>query len=111
MTSQRGAESGVAAFRARLLAAMAIVVVALTISGVYISERSVRAETQYDLQLAFASELGLVRTVRDIRHASVAERCGVLVRKPRIHAALEDNALDLLYPSAKEELADALAAR
>jgi hypothetical protein len=26
--------------------------------------------------------------------------------KPRIHAALEDNALDLLYPSAKDELRD-----
>lgn len=111
MTSQRSAEAGVAAFRAKLLAAMAVVVVALTFSGVYFSERSVRAETQYDLQLAFASELSLLRTVRDIRHASVAERCRVLVRKPRIHAALEDNALDLLYPSAKEELADALAER
>jgi signal transduction histidine kinase len=28
------------------------------------------------------------------------------VAKPRIHAALEDNALDLLYPSAKDELRD-----
>jgi signal transduction histidine kinase len=108
MISQRGAESGVAAFRAKLLAAMALVVVTLTLFGVYFAERSVRAETQHDLQLAFASELGLLRTVREIRHASLAERCRVLVRKPRIHAALEDNALDLLYPSAKEELADAL---
>jgi signal transduction histidine kinase len=30
----------------------------------------------------------------------------VLASKPRIHAALEDNALDLLYPSAEDELRD-----
>ena len=33
-------------------------------------------------------------------HAALAELCRSLVRKPRIHAALEDNALDLLYPAA-----------
>lgn len=108
MTAPGGGESGVAAFRAKLLAALTLVIVTLALGGLYVAERSVRAETQHDLQVAFASELGLLRTVRDIRHASLAERCRVLVRKPRIHAALEDNALDLLYPSAKEELGDAL---
>jgi hypothetical protein len=29
-----------------------------------------------------------------------------LAKRPRIHAALEDNALDLLYPSARDELRD-----
>jgi signal transduction histidine kinase len=98
----------VAAFRAKLLAAMTFVVVTLMLFGLYFMERSVTAETQHDLQFAFASELGLLRTVRDIRHGSLAERCRALVRKPRIHAALEDNALDLLYASAKDELGDAL---
>jgi signal transduction histidine kinase len=41
-----------------------------------------------------------------LRYAALAERCRTLVAKPRIHAALEDNALDLLYPSAKDELRD-----
>ncbi len=108
MTSLPGGESGVAAFRAKLLAAMTLVVAALTLFGLYLMERSVVRETQHDLQLAFASELSLLRTVRYIRHGSLAERCRALVRKPRIHAALEDNALDLLYPSAKDELGDAL---
>jgi signal transduction histidine kinase len=76
--------------------------------GLYLAERSVSEETQHDLQRAFASELELMRTVREIRHTTLSERCRVLVRKPRIHAALEDGALDLLYPSAKEELGDAL---
>ncbi len=87
---------------------MAFVVLAITLAGLYLAERSVTAETQHDLQLAFSSEVGLLRTIREIRHASLAERCRALVRKPRIHAALEDDALDLLYPSAKEELGDAL---
>jgi signal transduction histidine kinase len=105
-----GGEVGVAAFRKKLLAAMALVVLALTLTGLYLAERSVGAETQHDLRVAFVSELDLVRTVRDIRHASLAERCRTLVRKPRIHAALEEDALDLLYPSAKDELGDALPA-
>ena len=36
----------------------------------------------------------------------LVERCRALARRPRIHAALEDDALDLLYPSARDELAD-----
>lgn len=108
MTS-RG-EAGVAAFRAKLLAGMTLVVLAMTLSGLYLAERSVTAETQHDLRLAFTSELGLLRTVRYIRHGALAERCRTLVRKPRIHAALEDGALDLLYPSAKDELGNALRA-
>ena len=108
MNPQPGGESGVAAFRAKLLAAMTLVVAALTLSGLYLMDRSVARETRHDLQLAFASELGLLRAIRAIRHDSLAERCRALVRKPRIHAALEDSALDLLYPSAKDELGDAL---
>lgn len=38
------------------------------------------------------------------------ERCRQLARKPRIHAALEDGAEDLLYLSADDELRDLLAA-
>jgi hypothetical protein len=89
---------------------MALVVVSLTCLGLYLTEQSVTAETQHDLQVAFTSEVALLRTVRDIRHATLAERCRALVKKARIHAALEDDALDLLYPSAKEELGDAVPA-
>ncbi|HEX5175905.1 MAG TPA: hypothetical protein VFV83_02695, partial [Chthoniobacteraceae bacterium] len=109
MTAVHGGEARLAQFRAKLLAGMTMIVATLTAGGVYVVERSVRAETQHDLQVAFASELALLRTVREIRHASLAERCRALVRKPRIHAALEDNALDQLYPSAKDELGNALA--
>ena len=44
--------------------------------------------------------------LEELRNAALAERCSALAAKPRIHAAIEDNALDLLYPSAKDELRD-----
>ena len=108
MKTRRITVSGVTAFRVKLLTAMALVVITLTFLGLYLAEQWVSDETRHDLQFAFGSELALLRTIRDIRHISLAERCRSLVLKPRIHAALEDNALDLLYPSAKEELGDAL---
>ncbi|MEO6741312.1 MAG: HAMP domain-containing sensor histidine kinase [Chthoniobacteraceae bacterium] len=106
---ETGPDKGVTAFRRRLLAGMVFVIVALTAGGLYLAERTVSAETQHAFHRAFASELELMRTVREIRHASIEERCRALVRKPRIHAALEDNALDMLYPSAGDELGDVLA--
>jgi hypothetical protein len=42
--------------------------------------------------------------VRALRESVLAGICGRLARLPRIHAALEDDALDLLYPSARNEL-------
>ena len=44
--------------------------------------------------------------LEELRHAALADRCNALVAKPRIHAAIEDDAIDLLYPSAKDELRD-----
>lgn len=108
MLASTDGEAGVNRFRAKLLTGMALVVIALTGTAMWLIERSVRAETRHDLQVEFAAELGLLRTVREIRYATLAERCRVLVRKPRIRAALEDNALDLLYPSAKDELGEPL---
>src|SRR5207247_740346 len=42
----------------------------------------------------------------EVHRAALAASCRVLAEKPRIHAALEDNARDLLYPNAKDELRD-----
>ncbi len=47
-----------------------------------------------------------LHNVQEMHRAALEERCRVLAQKPRIHAALEDNALDLLYPNAKDELRD-----
>src|SRR6202162_3564436 len=93
-------------FRTKLLAAMMLVVSALTSLGLYLSQRTVAAGAERDSQQNFQAELSWLHKIQELRHADLAERCRALVAKPRIHAALEDNALDLLYPSAKDELRD-----
>jgi signal transduction histidine kinase len=93
-------------FRTKLLAAMMLVVFVLTSLGLYLSQRTVAAGAERDSQQNFQAELSWLHKIQELRHAALAERCRALVAKPRIHAALEDNALDLLYPSAKDELRD-----
>src|SRR4051812_29775396 len=93
-------------YRASLLAVMVLVSVAITGLGLFIAERKVAAETEHDLQVSFQAELTAHHTAREIRQAALAERTRSLTQRPRIVAALEDGALDLLYPSAKDELRD-----
>lgn len=98
--------AGVSSYRIKLLVAMMVVVVAMTTLGLFLAERKVAIEARLDLLQDFHNELATLHSVQEVRHAALAERCRVLVLRPRIHAALEDNALDLLYPSAKDELRD-----
>ena len=93
----------VPSFRTKLLAAIMLVVSAITASGFYLAQRNVAAAAKRDLQQNFQAELSSLDKVQKFRHAAIAERCSTLASRPRIHAALEDNALDLLYPSAKDE--------
>ena len=97
-------------FRTQLLLAFMFVVVAITAFGLVLAERNLAATVARELETAFTAEFAALRRVQDLRHAALAERCRALVRKPRIHAALEDGALDLLYPSAADELRDIMAA-
>ena len=99
-------KSHAASFRAKFFVAMMLVVSGLTATGLYLVERNAAADVQRDLERDFQAELTALHNVEALRHAALAERCRALAAKPRIHAALEDNALDLLYPSAKDELRD-----
>jgi signal transduction histidine kinase len=99
-------KGGVARFRTKLLAAMMLVVSAMTVSGLYLAQRKIIADAGRDLQQNFQAELSSLDKVQGLRRAALAERCSVLASRSRIHAALEDNALDLLYPSAQDELRD-----
>jgi len=99
-------ERAVSRFRTRLSAAMMLVVSIMTALGLYLAQRNITTNAERDLQQNFQAELSSLHKLQELRHAALAERCRVLASKPRIHAALEDNALDLLYPSAKDELRD-----
>src|SRR5206468_12967029 len=106
ISARRANKRRVTKFRTKLLAAMMLVVSAVTAFGLYLAQRNVTAAAQRDLQQNFQAELSSLDKVQELRNAALAERCRALALRPRIHAALEDNALDLLYPTAKDELRD-----
>jgi len=96
----------ITSFRTKLAIAMMLVVSGVTAFGIYLGQGRVTANAERDLRQTFQAELSGLDKLQELRHATLAERCRLLAEKPRIHAALEDNALDLLYPSAKDELRD-----
>src|SRR6266699_1820116 len=102
----RARNTGVASFRTQLFTAMMVIVATLTALGLYFAQRKVTADAAGNLQQNFHAELSSLHKLEELRHAALADRCHALAAKPRIHAAIEDNALDLLYPSAKDELRD-----
>ena len=106
ISASRPNEPRVTKFRTKLQAAMMLVISGLMALALYLAQRHVTAAAQSSLQQNFQAELSSLDKVRELRTAALAEHCGVLASRPRIHAALEDNALDLLYLTAKDELRD-----
>jgi signal transduction histidine kinase len=102
----RGRNDSVASFRTRLFTAIMLIVATLTALGFYLAQQKVTADAERDLQESFQTELSSLHRLEELRHAALADRCNKLAAKPRIHAAIEDNAMDLLYPSATDELRD-----
>lgn len=99
-------DESVASFRTRLFTAIMIIVVTLTAVGFYAAQRKVTSDAERNFENNFQVEIASLHKLEELRHAALAERCNALAAKPRIHAAIEDNAMDLLYPSAKDELRD-----
>src|SRR5712675_562524 len=96
----------VRSFRTRLFTAIMVIVATLTALGFYLAQRRITADAERNLQETFKTELSSMHELEKLRHATLADRCNALAGKPRIHAAIEDDAIDLLYPSAKDELRD-----
>ena len=107
MTSAPEAQGfGAASFRSKLTITIMLVMAVLTGLGLYLAQRHVGEEARRDFQQDFQAQLQSLHDLQNLRNRAVTDRCRVLVEKPRIHAALEDNAMDLLYPSAKDEMRD-----
>ncbi len=85
---------------------MMLVVALLTIAGLLIAQGHAAREAEREVRRDFRSVLQAIEAARANRVSALKQRCLTLVRKSRIHAALEDDALDLLYPNARDELAD-----
>ena len=96
----------VRSFRTRLFTAIMVIVATLTALSFYLAQRRVTADAERNLQQTFQTELSSLDKLEELRHAALVDRCNALAAKPRIHAAIEDDAIDLLYPSAKDELRD-----
>lgn len=99
-----------AGFRLKLLVAMMLVISVVTVLALYIAERRLAAEVEADIEREFAAQLHALERTRDVRRAMLVERCRSLVKRPRIRAAFEDDALDLLYEAARYELQDVMTA-
>lgn len=97
--------SRVAGFRTKLLVAMMLVVSVVTAFGLWFAGQNLAANAERDRQHAFASGLAALHNTQEIRHTALVELSSTLAHKSRFHAALEDDALDLLYRSARDELA------
>jgi signal transduction histidine kinase len=104
--AKQSRDKGVARFRTQLFTAMMVIVATLTGLGFYLAQQKVTADAERNLQQSFQAELSSMHSLEELRHAALADRCDTLATKSRIHAAIEDNAIDLLYPSAKDELRD-----
>jgi len=100
----------VAGFRTRLLVATMVMISATALLVLYLAERRLALNVEQALELEFRGALAALHNSDEVRQTVMAGRCRALARRPRIHAALEDDALDLLYPSAQDELADLMAA-
>ena len=100
------ANSGVLSFRVKLLAVMMLVVSGITALGLYLAQRQLAVNAERELEREFQSEIASLHRIQEMHRGALAERCRVLAQKPRIRAAFEDNALDVLYANARDELRD-----
>lgn len=91
-------------FRTRLLVGMMLLVVTLTAVGLFLAQRKVLSESELDMQNDFKNEVADLRRIQEVRNTALSELCRTLVMRSRIHAALEDDALDILYLSAQDEM-------
>lgn len=98
-------------FRFKLLVGIMVLVSTATVAVLWFTERRLAESFEEASRRSFQAELTTWHHVQAVRQAGLIERCRTLVRRPRIHAAIEDDALDLLYPSAKDELRDLMSRR
>lgn len=99
----------VAGFRTKLLVAMMLLVSTVTLLALYFAQRRLVDNVEEDLEREFHGELAAFDRAQEVRRAALVERCRSLLRRQRIRAAFEDDALDLLYLNAEDELRDIVA--
>ena len=90
-------------FSRKLRISIVGVVIGLTFALFYIAEVALRSEFYFDVERDFEGELDAIRKTESVRTAVLLDRARSILRKPRILAAIEDDAVDLLYANANDE--------
>lgn len=98
-------------FSRRLWGTLAALAVSAVVLAVWLARAQLLAAETDAARLRFAADAGAARALRSARAAELQRRLDFLATRPRLHAALEDDALDLLYPVAFDELGTFLAGR
>jgi signal transduction histidine kinase len=91
-------------FRAKLLLAMMLVVLAVTSATLYLAEKNLRANQQKNLDTQFQNQLRSFLAVQDVQASAITERCRALSHSVRLRAALEERDVEDLYRNALTEL-------
>jgi signal transduction histidine kinase len=91
-------------FRAKLLLAMMLVVLAVTTATVYLAEKNRRANQQQVLDAQFQSRVQSFLKIQEAQSDIITEKCLVISHAVRLRAALEERDIDDLYQNALTEL-------
>ena len=91
-------------FRARLLLAMMVVVVAVTIATLYLAENNLRANQEKVFDIQFQDQVRSFLAAQETQSRVITERCHVASYPVRLRAALEERDVDDLYRNASTEL-------
>lgn len=94
----------VSGFRGRLFVVIVGLVAVVTLAGAVLVHRHLAQVSAEETDRVIRQKVAAALHTRETRQAVLADICTELAAQPRILAALEDDALDLLYPSAINEL-------
>src|SRR3977135_666435 len=96
--------TGALSFRAKLLLAMLLVVLAVTTATVYLAEKNRRANQQQVLDAQFQSRVQSFLKIQEAQSEIITEKCLAISHAVRLRAALEERDVDDLYQNALTEL-------
>src|SRR6195256_1223327 len=91
-------------FRAKLLLAMMLVVLAVTTATVYLAEKNRRTNQQQVLDAQFQSRVQSFLKIQEAQSDIITEKCLAISHAVRLRAALEERDIDDLYQNALTEL-------
>lgn len=111
MEGESPTRAAVRRFSLQLWGALALILVALTVAVIALARGQLLAAETAAARAQFATEARAAQALRTTRVAEWRRRVDLLATRPRLHAALEDDALDLLYLVARDELREVLHTR